>query len=68
MSGLNDERLELEAFQQRHNGNLKSFLWVDPDGIQQTVRFAAAALPVVIKRELHTPVGYSAEITLEVVV
>ncbi|WP_333594999.1 hypothetical protein [Anaerospora hongkongensis] len=68
LAGLNEDRLELEAFFDRHYGSADAFYWTDPDGVQQTVRFAQNKLPITLIRELHDPIGYKAEIILEKVV
>jgi phage-related protein len=68
LSGLNSERLDLEAFHDRQGGNAGTFYWVDEDGTTQTVRFSQSKLPIVIKREAGTPVAYECEILLEKVI
>jgi phage-related protein len=68
LSGLNSERLDLEAFFDRQGGNAGTFYWVDENDTTQIVRFSQSKLPIVVKREAGTPVVYECDILLEKVI
>jgi phage-related protein len=68
LAGLNDERLELEAFFNIHSGDADSFYWVDTDNVQQVVRFAQGKLPIIIKRSVGVAISYTCDVILEKVI
>lgn len=63
-SGLQEERDELEAFFERHAGDVKRFYFTI-DGKKEVVRFANDNLNFKIVREAGRPIAYAADVVLE---
>lgn len=63
-SGLQDERDYLEAFFERHAGDVKRFYFTI-DGKKEIVRFANDSLNFKIVREAGRPIAYTADVVLE---